>query len=99
MIGIDMTDGMLEKAGAGARAAGLDHVEFRRGYGEALSVEDGWADVVISNGMVNLMPDKMRAFGEMARVLRPGGRLQIADIIVQKPVSEGAKERIDLWTG
>jgi SAM-dependent methyltransferase len=99
VVGIDMTDAMLEKSAAAAREAGLDNVEFRKGYGEALPVEDGWADVVISNGMVNLMPDKLRAFREMARVLKPGGRLQIGDIIVQKPVSEGAKERIDLWTG
>ncbi len=60
---------------------------------------DGWADVVISNGSINLMPDKLKAFGEIHRVLKEGGRLQIADILVQRAVPEDAKERIDLWTG
>jgi ubiquinone/menaquinone biosynthesis C-methylase UbiE len=98
-VGVDMTRAMLDKAHASASALGLDHLEFREGYGEDLPVEDEWADVVISNGVLNLMPDKPAALGEMARVLRPGGRLQIADIMVSKPVGESAKRRIDLWTG
>jgi SAM-dependent methyltransferase len=99
VIGVDMTPAMLEKARRSAAEAGVENVEIREGYGEALPVPDAWADVVISNGVLNLMPDKRAGLGEMARVLRPGGRLQIADILVQKPVSESAKRRIDLWTG
>lgn len=99
VIGVDMTAAMLERAGRAAAEAGLDHVEFREGYMEELPVEDGWADVVISNGVLNLTPDKARALGEMNRVLRPGGRLQIADILVEREVSESSKRRIDLWTG
>jgi len=99
VVGVDMTKAMVDKATGGAKEMGIDNVEFRKGYGEDLPVEDGWADVVISNGSLNLMPDKASALAEMARVLKPTGRLQIADIIVQKPVSEGAKKRIDLWTG
>lgn len=98
-VGVDMTDAMLSKARASAERMALERVEFRQGYGEELPVEDGWADVVISNGVLNLMPDKPAALREMARVLRPGGRLQIADITVQKAVSDGAKRKIDLWTG
>ena len=90
---------MLGKAQQNARAAGLDNVEFRAGYGEALPIPDGWADVVISNGVLNLMPDKSGGLREMARVLKPGGRLQIGDIIVQQAVPEDAKRDIDLWTG
>lgn len=99
VIGIDMTRAMLEKAQAAAELMGADHVEFRQGYGEDMPIEDDWADVVISNGVLNLFPDKSAALREMARVLKPGGRLQIGDITVQKPVSEGAKKRIELWTG
>jgi SAM-dependent methyltransferase len=98
VTGVDMIQAMLVKAAAAAEDAGVDNVEFKYGYGEVLPVEDGWADVVISNGVLNLMPDKIGALGEMNRVLKPGGRLQVADILVQKPVSEGAKKRIDLWT-
>ena len=97
VIGIDMTQSMLEKAQAGTK--GLSNVEFRIGFGEELSVPDGWADVVISNGVVNLMPDKHEALTEMARVLKPGGRIQIGDILVDRPVPENAKEKIELWTG
>ena len=97
--GIDMTPAMLAKARASAAAAHMKNVEFRDGFGEALPVEDEWADVVISNGVLNLMPDKAAALQEMARVLKPGGRLQIGDILVQKPVPQSAKEDIALWTG
>ncbi len=99
VIGVDMTPAMLDKARRGADDAGIANVEFRHGYGESLPVEDEWADIVISNGVLNLMPDKAAALGEMARVLKPGGRLQIGDILVQKPVSEVSKRKIDLWTG
>jgi len=99
VVGVDMTAEMLEKARGAAAEAGLTNVEFREGYGEALPVEDGWADVVISNGVLNLMPDKRKALQEMARVLKPEGRLQIGDILVEKAVPAGAKEKIDLWTG
>ncbi len=99
VVGVDMTVAMLAKARQAALEAGLNNVEFREGFGEALPVFDGWADVVISNGVLNLMPDKSVALAEMARVLKLGGRLQIADILVEKPVPEGAKRNIDLWTG
>lgn len=98
VIGVDMTDAMLEKAQSGIAAASLSNFEMRRGYAESLPVADNWADLVISNGSVNLSPDKSLVFGEMFRVLRPGGRLQIADITVSRPVPEAAKRNIDLWT-
>ena len=99
VIGVDMTPAMLEKARRAAKRADLSNVEFRQGYAEALPVDDGWADVVISNGVLNLMLDKTAALEEMSRVLRPTGRLQIGDILVQKAVPESAKRKIDLWTG
>ena len=99
VIGVDMTPAMLEKACASAAEAGFANLEFRQGYGEALPVPDGWADVVISNGVLNLMPDKYAGLREMARVLKPGGRLQIGDILVQRAVPDSAKRDIDLWTG
>lgn len=99
VIGVDMTPAMLEKARTSATMAGLDNLEFREGFGEALPVDDGWADVVISNGVLNLMPDKDAALREMARVLKPDGRVQLGDILVQKPVPRSAKSQIDLWTG
>ncbi len=99
VVGIDMTQQMLAKAGAAAKEAGMDHVEFREAYAESLPLLDGWADVVISNGSINLCPDKLAVFRELHRVLAPGGRIQIADISVQKPVSENAKRDIDLWKG
>lgn len=99
VIGVDMTDAMLDKARASARQVGATNVEFRQGYLEDLPVEDASVDVVISNGVINLCPDKEAVWREVARILKPGGRVQIADIIVGKPVPEGAKENIDLWTG
>ena len=80
-------------------AARLDNVEFREGYLESLPVEDGWADVVISNGVLNLVPDKAAALGEMYRVLRADGRLQLADIVLARPVSDESKLDVALWTG
>jgi arsenite methyltransferase len=99
VVGVDMTPDMLAKARASAAAIGASNVEFREGHAEALPVEDGWADLVISNGVVNLCPDKVQVFREMHRVLRPGGRLQIGDILVSKQVPESAKRKIDLWKG
>ena len=97
VIGIDMTQSMLDKAQAAAE--NLAHLELKLGFGKALPVPDAWADVVISNGVVNLMPDKREALAEMARVLKPGGRIQIGDILVDRPVPEPEKEKIELWTG
>ena len=99
VVGIDMTTAMLDRARAAAVEAGFANVEFREGFMEELPVADAWADVVISNGVLNLTPDKPRVLAEMARVLKPGGRLQIADILVEKEVSASSKRRIDLWTG
>jgi SAM-dependent methyltransferase len=99
VIGVDMTAAMLEKARHSAVGAQITNVEFREGYAEELPLPDAWADVVISNGVLNLMPDKTAALKEMARVLKPGGRLQIGDILVQKAVPDSARQKIDLWTG
>lgn len=99
VVGVDMTPEMLEKSRATAAALGYDHVEFREGLAEALPVEDGWADVVISNGVINLCADKRTVFEEIRRVLRPGGTLQFADIANGRPVPPEALRDIDLWTG
>jgi SAM-dependent methyltransferase len=99
VVGVDMTKAMLDKARRSAVEAGIDNVEFREGYGETLPVPDDWADAVISNGVLNLMPDKLAGLRDMARVLKLNGRLQIGDILVQKAVPESAKHKIDLWTG
>lgn len=99
VIGVDMTPAMLATARRAGDEAGLANVEFRQGYCEDLPVEDGWADVVISNGVLNLVPDKRAALREMARVLKTGGRLQIGDILVQRAVPLDAKADIALWTG
>ncbi len=98
VIGVEMTREMIEKARAAA-GSGYPQLEVREGFAEDLPVPDGWADVVISNGVVNLCPDKPRAFAEMFRVLKPGGRIQLADILVDRAVPEEAKLEIDLWTG
>jgi SAM-dependent methyltransferase len=99
VIGIDMTLAMINKAKNAAEEAGLLNVDFRIGFIENLPVENEWADVVISNGVLNLTPDKSVTLLEMFRVLKPNGRLQIGDILVQKPVPISAKQKIDLWTG
>jgi arsenite methyltransferase len=98
VVGIDMTTEMLAKSRQTGAALGLAHVQFRAGLAEALPVEDGWADVVISNGVINLCADKHAVFAEILRVLRPGGRLQFADIANGRPVPAGALRDIDLWT-
>jgi SAM-dependent methyltransferase len=97
VIGVDMTPEMLARARTGAALAGAGNVTFLEGLAEALPVESGWADVVISNGVINLFPDKIAGLQEMVRVLKPGGRLQAGDILVQKAVGEKAKRNIDLW--
>jgi SAM-dependent methyltransferase len=99
VMGVDMTPEMLAKARASAAEAQLRNVDFREGVLEHLPVETGWADVVISNGVLNLVPDKAAALAEMLRVLRPGGRIQLADIVLERPVSDGSKQDVDLWTG
>ena len=98
VIGVDMTPEMLAKSRETARLMGLARVEFRDGIAEELPVPDGWADAVISNGVLNLVADKGRVFAEIFRVLRPGGRLQFADIAVGRPVPAEAVCNIDLWT-
>ena len=98
VIGVDMTAEMLDKARRAADALGHGHVEMREGYVEDLPVEDGWADVVISNGVINLCPDKQAAFAEIHRALRPGGWLQFADIANGNRVPAEAMRDIDLWT-
>ena len=99
VIGIDMTPEMLAKSRATAEQLRFAHVEFREGLAEAMPVEDGWADVVISNGVINLCIDKHAVFAEIRRVLRPGGTLQFADIANGRPVPIEAMRDVDLWTG
>jgi arsenite methyltransferase len=99
VVGIDMLPEMLEKSRKTTTVMGLTQVEFREGLLEKIPVQDGWADVVISNGVINLCVDKRQVFSELWRVLRPGGRLQFGDIANGKPVPAGALRDIDLWTG
>lgn len=98
-IGVDMTAPMIERAGASARALGLSQVEVRTGDALDLPVESGSVDFVMSNGVLNLTSDKARAFGEVFRVLRPGGRFLYADIVVANELAESIRRDIDLWTG
>jgi arsenite methyltransferase len=97
--GIDMTPEMLAKARVAAEEIGAKNVEFTEAEADALPFADGSFDVVISNGVIDLIPDKDAVFGEIHRVLVPGGRIQIADVTIQKPVSEEGRRNIDLWTG
>ena len=98
VVGIDMLPEMLERSRRATQQQGLSNVEFREGLLEQMPVEAGWADVAISNGVFNLCADKRATFAEIWRVLRPGGRLQFADIANGKPVPEAARANIDLWT-
>ena len=99
VIGVDMTAEMLAKARRNAATLGMTDVEFREGYAERLPVDDGWADVVIANGVINLCADKRAVFEEVRRVLRPGGVVQFADIANGEPLPDDALQDIDLWTG
>ena len=99
VVGVDMTPEMLRRSRQTAATLGLAQVEFRKGLAESLPVEDAWADTVISNGVINLCPDKQAVFAELHRVLRPGGVLQFADIANGRPVPPEALRDIDLWTG
>ena len=99
VIGVDMTPEMLDVARRNSERMGLGNVEFREGLIERLPVDAESVDLVISNGVLNLMVDKHGAYRQIERALKPGGRFQIADICVDKPVSEEAKRNIDLWTG
>ena len=99
VIGVDMTASMLERARQSANEMGLEHVELHESLIEALPLDDASVDVLISNGVIDLVPDKDAVLDEIDRVLRPGGRLQLADVIIHHEVSEDARKRIDLWTG
>ena len=99
VIGMDMTATMLDRARASAAEMGLRNVELHQGLIESLPVEGASIDVVISNGVIDLVPDKDAVFDEIDRVLKPGGRLQVADVVIHTEVSEDARDRIDLWTG
>ena len=99
VTGIDMTPEMIEKARKGAAELGLNNVTFVEGEAETLPFDDSSFDVVLSNSVIDLIPDKDAVFGEIYRVLVPGGRIQIADVTIQQPVSEEGRRKIDLWTG
>lgn len=99
VFSVDMTEEMRAKARAGAQELGFAHVEVIEGFAETLPVADGIADVVISNGVINLCPDKQAVFREMYRVLKPGGRIQVGDILVHREVPQDARDDIDLWSG
>jgi len=99
VTGIDMTPEMLEKARGGAAELGVENLTFVEGEAERLPFPDASFDVVISNGVIDLVPDKDAVFGEIHRVLVPGGRIQIADVTIQQPVSDEGRRNIDLWTG
>ncbi len=98
VIGVDMTEAMLEKSRATALEMGVNQVEFRQGLLEELPVPDGSVDVAISNGVINLCTDKSRIFQEIYRILKPGGRLLLGDMVVHRPVPDAAKANVDLWT-
>jgi arsenite methyltransferase len=98
-IGVDMTDAMIERARMTAAVADLHQVDIRKGDATSLPVADGSVDVVISNGVLNLVPEKERGFSEIVRVLKPGGRLQLADIALDVELPEDARRNIELWTG
>jgi ubiquinone/menaquinone biosynthesis C-methylase UbiE len=99
VTGVDMTPEMIAKARASADELGVRNVKFVESEAERLPFADMSFDVVISNGVIDLIPDKDAVFAELFRVLRPGGRLQLADVTIQRPVSEEGRRNIDLWTG
>ncbi len=99
VVGIDMTTEMLARARRAADEIGQANVDFVEGEAERLPFRDGSFDAVISNGVVDLIPDKHAVFAELFRVLAPGGRIQLADVTIQNPVSEEGRRNIDLWTG
>jgi arsenite methyltransferase len=98
-IGVDMTDALIERARKSADESGLRQVEIRKGDATFLPVPDDSIDVIISNGVLNLVPEKERGFAEIVRVLTPGGRLHLADIALDAELPEDARRNIDLWTG
>ncbi len=98
VIAVDMTDAMLERARENVALSGMGQIEYRRGFVESLPVDNGTADLVISNGVINLSPDKDTAFREAFRVLKPGGHLQIADIVVHRDIPPAGREDIAIWT-
>ena len=99
VIAVDMTPEMLLKAEQGAKEMGLTNIDFRKGLAEDSPVDDQSIDVVISNGVINLCPDKVGVMEEVHRVLKPGARIQIGDVVVHKEVPQDAKDDIDLWSG
>lgn len=99
VVGFDMTDAMLDKARAGATAAGMKQVRFEKADISRLPIDDGSVDVAISNGVINLSPEKSQVFAELYRVLRPGGRVQFADIVIETELSAAALNDIELWVG
>lgn len=99
VVGFDLTEEMLKKAQAGAKAMGATNVEFREGLAESLPLPDGFADVVISNGVLNLTLDKTETLREWFRILKPGGHLQVGDILVEREIPADAMDDISLWTG
>jgi SAM-dependent methyltransferase len=99
VLGIDMTDAMLEKARENARKAGIDNVEFRKGIIEALPVEDESVDVILSNCVINLSPEKHRVFAEIYRVLKPGGRMMVSDIVLEQALPEKVLWSVDAYIG
>jgi arsenite methyltransferase len=99
VTGIDMTEAMVAKARAAAAEMGVTNIEFVEGEAERLPFSDASFDVIVSNGVIDLVPDKDAVFAELYRVLAPGGRMQIADVTIQNPVSEEGRRKIDLWTG
>jgi SAM-dependent methyltransferase len=99
VIGVDMTPEMIERAQSSAKRLNLSNVEFRQGYLEKLPVEDGTVDVIISNCVINLSPDKAKVFTEAFRVLKPGGKLAVSDIVTDGPLPDAIKKSLSAWAG